>query len=98
MPDLYGYYTTVGAGVAGLPLYDTLQCPPIDATNSCTYDSSIRAMRCSPTSRRSPPGRTSPYATMAGSTTILFYTEWTARGGVTGLGRPVDVETAVTAT
>ena len=38
MPDLYAYYTTVGAGVAGLPLYDTLQCPPIDSTNSCTYD------------------------------------------------------------
>ena len=36
--DLYAYYSTVGAGVAGLPLYDTLQCPPIDQTNSCTYD------------------------------------------------------------
>ena len=38
MADLYAYYTTVGAGTAGLPLYDTLTCPPIDQTNSCTYD------------------------------------------------------------
>ena len=36
LADLYGYYTTVGAAVAGLPLYDTLACPPIDQTNSCT--------------------------------------------------------------
>ena len=36
--DLYSYYTTVGAGTAGLPLYDTLLCPPVDATNSCTWD------------------------------------------------------------
>ena len=28
----------VGAATAGLPLYDTLNCPPIDQTNSCTYD------------------------------------------------------------
>src|SRR4051794_39278375 len=38
LADLYGYYATVGAAVAGLPLYDTLNCPPVDAGNSCTYD------------------------------------------------------------
>src|ERR1019366_1071213 len=27
LADLYGYYTTVTAGTAGLPLYDTLACP-----------------------------------------------------------------------
>src|ERR1019366_5212512 len=33
---------------------------------------------------------------LAGSTSILFYTAWTASGGIAGLGRPVNVETAVT--
>ena len=44
-----------------------------------------------------PRGQNFTIRNQAGSTSILFYTEWTARGGVTGLGRPVDVESTVTA-
>ena len=98
MPDLYAYYTTVGAGVAGLPLYDTLQCPPIDATNSCTYDIFDKSYALFAYQSPLATGQAFTIRNLAGSTSILFYTEWTARGGVTGLGRPVDVESTVTAT
>ncbi len=96
--DLYAYYTTVGAGVAGLPLYDTLLCPPIDATNSCTYDIFDKSYALFAYQVALATGQNFTIRNQAGSTSILFYTEWTARGGVTGLGRPVDVESAVTAT
>src|SRR5439155_6956357 len=89
LADLYGYYTTVGAATAGLPLYDTQICALI-GDNSCTYDIFDKN-----------------YALFAYHSALAtgqnftirntFYTEWTARGGITGLGRPVDVETAVTA-
>ena len=97
MPDLYAYYITVGAGVAGLPLYDTLQCPPIDATNSCTYDIFDKSYALFAYQVALATGQNFTIRNQAGSTSILFYTEWTARGGVTGLGRPVDVESTVTA-
>ncbi|MCX6628563.1 MAG: hypothetical protein NTW28_13130, partial [Candidatus Solibacter sp.] len=88
---------TVGAGVAGLPLYDTLQCPPVDSANSCTWDVFDKSYALF--AYRAPliTGQNFTIRNLANSTTILFYTEWTARGGITGLGRPVDVETAITA-
>ena len=95
--DLYGYYSSVGAAVAGLPLYDTLQCPPIDQTNSCTYDFFDKSYALFAYSQPLLSGQNFTIRNVAGSTSILFYTEWTARGGITGLGRPVDVETAITA-
>ena len=95
--DLYAYYSTVGAGVAGLPLYDTLQCPPIDQTNSCTYDFFDKSYVLFAYSQPLLSGQNFTIRNVAGSTSILFYTEWTARGGISGLGRPVDAETAITA-
>lgn len=97
-PDLYAYYTTVGAATAGLPLYDTLACPIIDQTNSCTYDIfdksyALFAYRVALFS-----GQNFTVRNVTGNAAIQFYTEWTARGGISGIGRPVDVETAVTAT
>jgi uncharacterized protein (TIGR03437 family) len=88
--DLYAAYTAVGANTAGLPLYDTLFCPVIDGSNSCTYDIfdkgyALFAYR-------------TPLATGQDFTIRqLFYTEWTNKLGIAGLGRPVDVETAITA-
>ena len=97
MADLYGYYATVGAGAAGLPLYDTLQCPPIDATNSCTWDIFDKSYALFAYHAALSTGQNFTIRNLAGSTSILFYTTWTASGGTTGLGRPVDVETAITA-
>ncbi|MBS1858168.1 MAG: hypothetical protein JST11_22545 [Acidobacteria bacterium] len=87
--DLYAYYKSVSAAAAGLPLYDTQNCPVFDG-NSCTYDIFDKN-----------------YALFAYHTALAtgqnftirnqFFTEWTARTGITGPGRPVDVETAVTA-
>jgi uncharacterized protein (TIGR03437 family) len=96
LADLYGYYVTVGPTTAGLPLYDTLNCPPIDQTNSCTYD--IFDKNYALFAYRVPlsTGQDFTVRTVAGNATITFFTEWTARGGISGLGRPVDVETAVT--
>jgi len=97
LADLYGYYTTVTAGTAGLPLYDTLACPPIDQTNSCTWDIFDKSYALFAYHAPLLSGQNFTIRNLSGSTTILFYTEWTARGGITGLGRPVDVETALTA-
>ena len=88
--DLYAYYTTVGATTAGLPLYDTLSCPAIDATNSCTYDIfdkgyALFAYRSALATGQNFTIRNS------------FYTEWNTRFGISGIGLPIDVETAVTA-
>src|SRR6185369_869153 len=95
--DLYAYYSSVGAAVAGLPLYDTLPCPPIDQTNSCTYDFFDKSYVLFAYSQPLFSGQNFTIRNVAGSTSILFYTEWTARGGIGGLGRPVDVESAITA-
>ena len=96
LADLYGYYTTVGAGVAGLPLYDTLPCPSIDATNSCTWDIFDKSYALFAYHVALATGQNFTIRNLSGSTSILFYTAWTASGGIGGLGRPVDVETAVT--
>jgi uncharacterized protein (TIGR03437 family) len=88
--DLYAYYTTVGATTAGLPLYDTLSCPTFDG-NSCTYDIFDKGYALF--------AYHSPLATGQDFTIRnTFYTEWTARLGITGPGRPVGVETAVQST
>ena len=86
--DIYAYYTTVGAATAGLPLYDTQNCPAFDG-NACTYDFFDKG-----------------YALFVYRTALVtgqnftirntFYTEWTARGGMSGPGRPLDVENAFT--
>jgi uncharacterized protein (TIGR03437 family) len=97
LADLYGYYTTVGAAIAGLPLFDTLNCPPIDQTNSCTWDIFDKSYALFAYHAPLATAQNFTIRNLAGSTTILFYTEWTARGGIAGPGRPVDVETAITA-
>ena len=86
--DLYSYYTSVGASTAGLPLYDTQNCPAFEG-NSCTYDIFDKNYALF-----------AYHAALATGQNFTirnaFYTEWSARLGITGLGRPVDVETAVT--
>ena len=96
LADLYSYYSTVGAATAGLPMDDTLNCPPIDQTNSCTYGIFDRGYALF--AYRAPllTGQDFTIRNVSGNTAIQFFTEWTARGGIGGLGRPVDVETAIT--
>ena len=84
--ELYTYYTSVGAATAGLPLYDTQNCPPFDPANSCTYDFFDKNYVL--------------FAYHAALATgqdfiirALFYTEWTKLGGMAVLGRPTDVDT-----
>ncbi len=88
--DIYTYYTSVGAATAGLPLMDTQSCPAFDPANSCQYDIFDKNYALF--------AYHAPLATGTGFTIrLLFFTEWTKQGGISGLGRPVDVETAVTA-
>jgi uncharacterized protein (TIGR03437 family) len=95
--DLYSYYTTVTAATAGLPLYDTQNCPPIDQTNSCTYDFFDKSYALFAYRAPLANGQDFTIRNLSGSTSVLFYTEWTNRGGITGLGRPVDAESTLTA-
>ena len=88
--DLYAYYSTVGAGTAGLPLYDTQSCPVIDQTNSCTYDYFDKSYVLF---AYHAPLATGQNFTING----VYYTEWTKQGGIAGLSRPVDVVTTITA-
>jgi uncharacterized protein (TIGR03437 family) len=84
--DLYAYYSTVGAGTAGLPLFDTQNCTFIDAATSCTYDIFDKSYALF--------AYHSPLATGQNfSINGVYYTEWTKLGGLAGLGRPVDVVT-----
>jgi uncharacterized protein (TIGR03437 family) len=85
---VYAYFTTVGVTTAGYPTMDTQPCP--GQTNPCTYDFFDKgyALFVYPTAL--PTGQNF-------TVRLGFYTEWTALGGVAGLGAPVDVETAITA-
>ena len=86
--DVYGYYLTVGVNTAGYPTMDTAVCPAFEG-NSCTYQFFDKS-----------------YVLFAYKTPTLdgqnftirnpFYTKWTARGGLAGLGRPTDTERALT--
>jgi uncharacterized protein (TIGR03437 family) len=88
--DLYAYYATVGANTAGLPLYDTQACPIIDQTNSCTYDFFDKSYVLF--------AYHAPLATGQNfNINGVYYTEWMKQGGITGLGRPVDVVTTIPA-
>ena len=95
LADLYGYYTTVGAGTAGLPLYDTQPCASVGAI-TCTYDIFDKSYALFAYHAALLTGQDFTVRNLAGSTSILFYTAWTVSGGLGGLGNPVDVETAVT--
>lgn len=90
LSPLYVYYSTVGATTAGYPLMDSQLCPPFDTANNCVYDFFDKGYALF--------AYANPIAT--GQTFTIrqaFYTEWTALGGIAGPGRPVDVETAITA-
>ncbi len=88
-PGVWSYYSSIGAATAGFPTMDAAPCPYFDAVNTCSY-----ALF------------TNNYAIFAYTTSLstgqnfyirnLFYTRWSALGGMSGPGRPVDVETAVT--
>jgi len=90
MGYIYPYYSTVGASTAGYPLMDSQNCPPFDPANACQYDFFDKS-----------------YALFAYANSLatgqdfaingVFYTEWTNLGGISGPGRPVDVQTAITA-
>jgi uncharacterized protein (TIGR03437 family) len=87
--DLYAYYTSVGATTAGYPKMDSNPCPTFDTMNSCTWalfdrNYALFAYR---------------NALIGGSTFTIrnnFYTRWFALGGMSGMGRAIEPETAVT--
>jgi len=87
---LYVYYSSVGAGTAGYPLSDSLICPPFDPVNSCGYDFFDKGYALFAYANSLSTGQN---FSIAGA----FYTEWTNLGGLSGPGRPVDVQTTVTA-
>lgn len=87
--DLYSYYTSVGVATAGYPLSDTITCP-VYAGASCTYDLFDKSYALFAYNASLATGQDFTIR-------LLFYTEWTKLGGITGLGAPIDVETAITA-
>jgi uncharacterized protein (TIGR03437 family) len=86
--DLYGYYTTVGANTAGLPLSDTQNCPIFEG-NSCTYGLFDKGYALFAYHAALATGQNF-------TVRATFYTEWVARLGIAGPGRPLDVETTFT--
>ena len=90
LANLYAYYTSVGAGTAGLPLMDTQNCPFFDPANSCEYDFFDKSYALFAYASALPTGQNFSIAT-------TFYTEWTSLGGMNGPGRPVSAQTAITA-
>ena len=89
-PDVYAYYTSVGVGTAGYPTMDTANCPAFDAVNSCTYSFFDRNYALFVY-------KLPVFATQTNFTIRnAFYTRWTALGGLSGPGRPTDIELAVT--
>ena len=90
MGNLYGYYTTVGAGTAGYPLMDSQTISGFDPTNNCEYDLFDNGYALFAYAVALATGQN--FSIASG-----FYTEWTKDGGISGLGRPVDVQTAITA-
>ena len=88
LADMYGYYSALGVSTAGYPVDDTQNCPDF-AGNSCQYqffDKNYVLFAYKT-------------ATLNGqnfSVRNVFYTKWVALSGLGGLGRPIDVERAVT--
>ena len=88
-PGVWSYYSSVGPATAGFPTMNAAACPYFDPVNTCSY-----ALF------------TNNYAIFNYTTSLstaqnfyirnLFYTRWSALGGMSGPGRPVDVETSVT--
>ncbi len=89
-PDVYAYYTTVGATTAGYPAMDWQNCPGFDQSNSCSFDFFDKNYALFAYKNSLPGGQT---FTIRNN----IYIEWTNLGGMSGPGRPIDVETAVTA-
>ena len=90
LADIYGYYTSVGASVAGMPTNDTQTCPGT-APAPCTYQffSNNYALFA--------------YATplVNGQDFSIKdpeYTKWQSLGGLTGpVGFPIDTSKSITA-
>jgi uncharacterized protein (TIGR03437 family) len=90
-PDVYADYTSIGVTTAGYPLTDTQSCPYFDLVNTCTYDFFDKGYALFAYTTPLPAGQDLTIR-------LGFYTEWMNLGGVAGgPGRPVSVETAVTA-
>jgi len=88
--NLYTYYNSVGANTAGYPLSDGQNCPGFDPANNCQYAYFDKSYVLFSYGVALATGQN--FAISAG-----YYTEWVAQGGITGLGRPVDVVTTITA-
>lgn len=90
--DVYGYYTTVGASTAGLPLSDTQGCPGFSNTNSCTWQAFDKNYALFVYKVALPTGTN--FFIRNASTTATFNTEWNKLGGLSGVGMPTSTESA----
>jgi uncharacterized protein (TIGR03437 family) len=90
---IYGYYTTLGAATAGLPLSDTQNCPFFGAGNACTYQGFDKNYMLVVYQVALASGTANFYIRNA-STTETFNTEWTSLGGFSGAGFPITGESA----
>ncbi len=90
LSPLYVYYSTVGAGTAGLPLMDSQACPAFDPSNSCAYDTFDKGYALFAYANALATGQDFTVSSP-------FYAEWTNLGGITGPGRPVSAAATITA-
>jgi len=87
-PNMYSYYSGVGANTAGYPTTDTQPCPAVSGRN-CTYQLFDKNFALFVYDQ----------ATLNGSnftTKGVFYTRWRALGGIGTLGSAVNAEETIT--
>ncbi|HEV2445028.1 MAG TPA: Ig-like domain-containing protein, partial [Candidatus Sulfopaludibacter sp.] len=90
---VYAYYLTIGATTAGYPLADTGTCPSFDPTNSCMFQ--LFDKNYALFVYGNPLGTTGATNFPVSGT---IYTEWSALGGVGGIGLPTSAPASITAT
>lgn len=89
-PDVFAYYSQVGAATAGAPLSDTLNCPTYIPGDTCTYQAFDKNYVLF--------AFASPLAGGAQNTSVgpAFYPLWTSLLGLGGPGIPISATAAVT--
>jgi len=86
-PNLYTYYSSVGATTAGYPIEDNQLCPSFDPSNNCYYDFFDKSYALF---SYAVPLTTGQNFSISGT----VYTAWTNLGGMGGPGRPLDALTS----
>src|SRR6516165_4654148 len=92
LAPMFGYYGTVGVGIAGYPRGDTSTCAPLSSVsnNSCQWQLFTNNYALFAYSAVLPNGLQN-FATRD-----PFFTKWMSLGGIAGMGPATSAETAVT--